>query len=214
MTKKERNKLLQPIANELGLVVHSDFAYKIIEYDGFKIMLGLLFDASSIKTVFRPYYFGQCLFVPAKILNLGFGDTITWPHDNRMTDYWDVDSYMTYKHLISTKFLDFMNTITSFQSFLSALVKGEYPFFNNNIYKAEICAYINTILRNKKDAFTWSEIVSLQPNPMNLYYMEDIKQRATDIITLLSKDDYDAIFRLFLRWQDETIKSLGLRTQS
>lgn len=96
MTIKERNKLLRPIADELGMTLHRDVAYKVIEHNGFEIILCLLFDCVSDKNKFRPYYFGQTLFIPLEHFNLSFGDTITHPRENpepniRDTDYWDVD---------------------------------------------------------------------------------------------------------------------------
>lgn len=104
-----------------------------------------------------------------------------------------------------------MNTVTSFQSFVNALVKYKYPYFSNDTHKAEICAYINVILKRKKDALSYFKIVSEQPNPMNLNHVEEERQRAVTISTLLAADNYDAIFEQFLQWQNDTIKALGLK---
>lgn len=216
MTIKERTKLIQPIADELGLAQHRDVAYKIIEHDGFKIILCLLFDRVSDKDKFRPYFFGQTLFIPLEHLNLSFGNTITHPLENPMpycrnTDYWDVDSYTKYKSLICAKVTDFMNTVKSFQSFMNALVKRKYPYFSNHTHEAEICAYINVILKRKKDALSYLKIVSEQPNPMNLNYIEEERQRAVTLSTLLATDNYDVIYEQLLQWQNKTITALGLK---
>lgn len=216
MTIKERTKLLRPIADELGMTLYRDVAYKLIEHDVFKIILCLLFDRVSDKNKFRPYYFGQSLFIPFGQFNLSFGDTITHPRENPMpycrdTDYWDVDSFTKYKSLICAKVSDFMNTVTSFQSFMNALVKHKYPYFSNDTHKAEICAYINVILKRKKDALSYLKIVSEQPNPRNLNFVEEERQRAVTLSTLLATDNYDAIYEQLLQWQNDTIKALGLK---
>lgn len=210
MTKKERNKLLQPIAEDLGLYLNRDIAYKMIELNGFKIILGLLFDTCSNKNMFRPYYFGQCLFIPTNFLTLSFGDTITHPRENRTTDFWDIESYQMYKSLIYTKFLDFVGNTTSFKSFLNALVKRKYPYYSNESNKAEICAYINIILNNKKEALSWLKIVIDEPNPRNLTFVEERRGQTVKIFNLLKTDNYVSIFEIFCQWQNETINSLKL----
>lgn len=211
MTKKERNKLILPIAKELNLSVEKDMAYTIIEKSGFKILLGLLFDRCSDKNKFRPYYFGICLFDARDCFNLSFGDEITYPEDSRNVSFWDIESYSVNKHLICAKIRTFVNDITSFQTFLDAITNGKYPYYGNHENKWDICAYICIILRYKKKALSYLEKVISAVDPLNRPFIEDRRERATTVYNLLKQDNYEVIYNIFRNWQDRNIKELKLQ---
>lgn len=196
MKLKERAKIIKEINFPNDFLTKGDFSYRIIDYKGFKYIVGFCLDSTFDENSFFVQYFTQPLFIPFSTLAFTLGD--------RIGSYWNNSMLEE----VSSKILN-MNVPKNINDLLYYW-ETKFKKFNDN-YKFQAIGFSYFLLDDFDKSIKELEKVSFANIENQPTWKQEEMFRIKRILTLLKEKEYEEISKLFMEWQDFTIKSLKLK---
>jgi len=196
MKAKERAKIIKDIEFPDNFLKKGDLSYKIIDYKGFKYIIGFCLDSTFDEDSFFVQYFTQPLFIPFSTLVFTLGD--------RIDSYWNTNMLKELESKILNKNLP--------RDVDELLIYWESKFkkFNDN-YKFQAIGFTYFLMSDFEKSIKELKKVDFKDIQNQPSWKQEEIFRIKKVLTLLEERKYEEIFELFLNWQEFTIKSLKLK---
>lgn len=205
MQKKDRVKMAKVFAEMLNLKTSQDMAFRIIRYNDFKILVGILIGSIGFAPKdFWVHFFIQSLYRPFDSFNLSFGAT-----DRTKCSPKDVENIRLKQNIQSIfKKYEQINTLTDI---INTLVKNEIPYSAAEPHKWVEIAYALVILGNIGEALKYIEKVEIFcKENSTISWIKDIGEQSELIKNYLLTDDLGKALDTLRQWQNYTIEQLRL----
>lgn len=205
MQKKDRVKMAKVFAEMLNLKTSEDMAFRIIHYNDFKILVGVLIGSIGFAPKdFWAHFFIQSLYRPFDCINLSFGAA-----DRTKCSPKDVEN-IRFRQNIQSIFNKY-EQINTLEGVLNTLVKNEIPYRAAEPHKWVEIAYAHVILGNPEEALKYIEKIEIcYKENSTISWIKDIWMQSELIKKYLLTDDLGKALDTLRQWQNYTIEQLRL----
>lgn len=175
--------------------------YTLTHRTGAIVLVGFYLDNSIDPNSFFVNYFVQCLYKPFCTYNFSLG--------NRIGSYWGINKMSELQDKIN-KF-DVFNKLNTFEDFL--VILKNHPYYGAKTGRDAYFALTYYILNDySKSGYFLDKIISLRKKDDYNLFSNEI-ENACLIKECIESCNYNKGIELILRWQEQTIKEIGLKTK-
>lgn len=201
MKSTELNKVMRSLTLPSKFIKNGRLAYyKLTHETGATILVGVYLDSSVDPNSFFVQYFVQCLYLPFSTFIFSLGD--------RIDGHWEISDLPE----INRKLHNFnkFDKLNSFKDFIPFLEK--HPYYGEGTGRNQYFALTYFVEKNFKESLKYlDKILELKNHTNPEWFKHDI-QNAEQMKCFIIENSYQKGINQILKWQQETMSAIKLKT--